>query len=102
MATIKVYQGDSFGKDYYSAEVPNFSLGWIGDWVINDSVGVMVSSGDLSVSADFAAMQLRIPPASNEIPVGEYMLVVQVQNDGMEFKKEIEHSKYIIKAQGLP
>lgn len=105
MATIKVYQGDSFGKDYYSDQVPDFSVPtWTGSWAINAALGdgIALASGPLEVSTDHLSMQLRILPGDNEVlEPGAYVLTVEISNADIGFKKEVEHSKYIIMTQGI-
>lgn len=99
--SISLIQGDSYFEDFVVAEYPALDINWTGSWYIVPELGAPpVSSGSLVNSGE--VMQLRIAPASTNIPVGDYRLVVEIKNGNLLFSKEVKQEKLKIKMQGIP
>jgi hypothetical protein len=103
-ATVHIcIQGDSYGYDFTSTSLGTFDDNWYGNWAIVQALGdAPVSSGVMNRSLDQTAMELRIKPSDTDpIPVGTYILVVELSNDAIEFNKEVMQDQFKITAQGV-
>jgi hypothetical protein len=106
---VSIIQGDDYAHDYSLSSYKTLDSSWYGEWsIINKadfgSAGTPLASGSITISSDSKKLQLRIPPASTEdITVGAtYMLIVEVSNDTLGFRREIAQEPLAIKPQGIP
>ncbi len=97
-------QGDSFAYDFSSVDVPTLDVNWTGSWAIVPVLGdPATASGTLALSGGNDALELRITPAETEaITVGAYILIVEIANATLGYKKEVMQDKFTIKLQGIP
>ena len=105
MSVFKIIQGDSFARDYSSDYFPVLDSHWEGSWAIVDKLGpenTRAAAGDLILATDGSALELRISPSDTEsIPTGMYFLVVEIRNDALEYKREVDQVRCLIKEQGI-
>jgi hypothetical protein len=101
---IEHIQGDSYGHDFTSPDIPIFDADWSGKWSIVSSLGkTALLHGTLAKSTDLSMLMLRIRPGQTDaVPVGTYQLVVQVDNPALEFRKEILQNSFKVMKQGIP
>jgi hypothetical protein len=100
----KVRKGNSWGKDWYSSQIPDFT-GYTGKWAIVAELGdTPIAQGTIDVSDDLASMQTRIPPAATEMLTEEasYYICQEVENTSLLFRKEFDPVKITIQKQGIP
>ncbi len=100
-----IIQGDSYAYDFSSPSVPTFDGDWSGTWGIVDVLGVgnnVLATGALAISTDSTKLEMRIAPADTDsIPVGSYILVVEITNSAAGFNQEVMQDKLTITAQGV-
>jgi hypothetical protein len=100
----KLRQGNSWGKDWYSKQIPDFT-GYSGKWAIVSEVGeAPIAQGTIDISDDLASMQTRIPPTASEILTAEatYYICQEIENLAIGFRKEFDPVKITIQKQGIP
>lgn len=90
-STWAITQGDSYGKDISSADVPTFGATWSGSWAISQEIGgTPILSGSLTKSDDTTQMLCRITKVQTAtILPGEWYLFIRVDNSADGFSKEI-------------
>ena len=105
MAAHVCIQGDGFSYDYGSDGVSSFASGWVGLYNIVDRLGVdgtIFASGSLNPSSDGTKMELRIAPAVVEgLEVSTFILVVELSNADLNFKREVMQDSFAVKEQGV-
>ena len=101
----EIIVGDSYSYDITCESVPTFDANWTGKWAIVDKLGegrVTAADGDLVISGDASALEMRILPTDTSgIDAGNYFLVVQVTNTTLGFNQEIMQDTLIMKKQGI-
>jgi len=105
MSDITSIQGDSMAYDFYSDDIETFDADWGGSWAIVDAIPATqapLATGQLALSGDFKKLEARIlPDDTNTIPVGKYYLVVEINNNTINFNQEVMQEKLILKPQGI-
>lgn len=101
--SIKRVQGDSITYNYAREDGLPFDESWTGKWAIVPRLGAIpVLGGNLTLSSDFASMQLLIEPAKMEqLLVGSYVLVVELSNAVLKYNKEVTQEVLTITPQGI-
>lgn len=103
-------QGASYAYDFSCDEIPTFDVNWGGSWAIVSSLDdvsdgndiVTLASGTLAISGDTTKLEMRIAPADTQIiPVGSYILVVEVVNATIGFSNEIMQDDFDVTEQGI-
>lgn len=100
----RVVQGDSIFRDWTSDAVGAFDDNWYGKWAIVSAVGeTALASGDMTKNTDTTVLQVRVPPeATNGLAVGDYILVSEISNDILKFRREVGQEPIRIITQGIP
>lgn len=100
---IALTQGDSYEQDYESMDVKTFDDTWTGMWAITAKIGTApIAYGTLALSDDKKLIMLRILPEETKLlPVGKYVLAVQISNDTLSFKKEVTREAFEIQRQAI-
>ena len=100
-----IIQGSSYALDLKTASYPVLDVDWTGSWAIVTALGVAgttVASGALAVSSDSKTMEMRITGNTTEgIVVGDYYLIVQIENAVIGFRDEPIQETLTIKPQGI-
>jgi len=97
-------QGDSFAYDFSSPDIPTLDVNWTGSWAIVVNLGdAATASGTLALSSGNDALELRITPAETEaLALGAYILIVEIANATLSYKREVMQDKFTVKLQGIP
>jgi len=104
--SIKKKQGDSIWIDVTGdalSTVDGVWDNWTGSWAIAATIGAIpVASGAMSKGTTIGTFQIRIGASVMEdVPVGKYYLIVQVENSTVDYRQEIAQEKLEIVAQGI-
>ena len=104
MATTIVIQGDNLGYDFKNADGSIFDDNWYGKWAIMPGLGKPPTMEyDLERSADDLTFMFRLTPTlSTQLPVGSYVLVIEMSNDLLEYNQELLQEPLKIAKQGIP
>lgn len=101
--TIK--QGDSLWLDITGTvdDVDTDWANWSGAWAIVPAVGsAAISEGSLTKTATTGKFRFNLPTAvSAALAVGEYVLIMQVENTSVDYRQEISQDRLIVKTQGI-
>lgn len=86
-----ITQGDSYGKDISSSDVPLFGSTWSGTWAVAETPGGDdIISGSLTKSDDSTEMLCRISSDQTlSLSPGVWYLFIRVSNSADGFSKEI-------------
>lgn len=104
---IKKKQGDSIWVDVTGDAlntVDSVWANWTGSWAIVSTIGgTPLLSGAMTKDATtIGKFYIRIgTTAAATLTVGNYFLVVQVDNTTVDYRQEIVHEKITITAQGI-
>jgi len=101
--THRIKQGESYAYDFTIKGVPTLDINWGGTWEIQATLGgVAEASGSLALSGDSTALEMRILPTdTNNLDVGNHILVVEVVNTTISFNQEPMQDKFVVDAQGI-
>ena len=102
MAGYTITQGASFFRSFSETDI-TFDDTWSGVWAILDNVGgTVIEQGTLTESTDSLKLLLRIKDTdTDDIPVGNYVLVVEISNSVTGYSSEVIRDLFIIQKQGI-
>lgn len=104
--SIKKKQGDSIWIDVTGdalSTVDEVWDNWTGSWAISTTIGATpTASGSMSKGPTIGTFKIRIGASVMEnVAVGKYYLIVQVENSTVDYRQEIAQEKLEIVAQGI-
>lgn len=101
--TIK--QGDSLWLDITGTidDVDTVWANWAGLWAIVPAIGgTATASGSLTKTVTTGKFRFNLPTAvSAALAVGEYFLILQVENTSVDYRQEIAQDRLTVKTQGI-
>lgn len=104
---IKKKQGDSIWIDLVGDNVPEVDSAWdnwSGSWAISSTIGgAALASGSLTKDSTVTGLfKLRIGTSvTSALTVGDYYLIVQVDNTTVDYRQEILQAQLRIQTQGI-
>ena len=103
--STKLIQGDSLWLDItgdVASQDPDWN-NWTGHWAIVPTIGGTPAASDTLIkTATIGKFRLQVSTTvSAGLSVGNYFLVVQVENVTADYRKEIAQEKLVVQAQGI-